>query len=114
MKICSVVGCPNPTKGRASRCPGHAPSPWAGAEARKAARRAELSDRQWRALRVEVLKRDGWKCDLCGDPATEVDHIVPFTEGGRSTPSNLRAICRPCHASKSAREGNRARRKNRQ
>jgi hypothetical protein len=45
------------------------------------------------ALRETVLERDGWRCQLCGEPATEVDHI----QGDSPDPMNLRAACGPCN-----------------
>jgi 5-methylcytosine-specific restriction endonuclease McrA len=38
------------------------------------------STRQWRKLRARVLMRDGQRCQLCGAPAADVDHIVPVSE----------------------------------
>jgi hypothetical protein len=47
------------------------------------------------------------KYTVCGAPANEVDHIRPT--GDDHDYSNLRAICRACHAAKSAAEGAAAR-----
>lgn len=52
-----------------------------------------------------MLARDGQRCRLCGAPATEVDHVVA---GDDHSLANLRALCRRCHARKSATEGARA------
>lgn len=61
-------------------------------------------------LRFKVLKRDDYRCQLCGDsPAItrgtllEVDHIHPFSQGGRTTEDNLRTLCRRCNQGKGAR-----------
>lgn len=71
-------------------------------------RRARLP-RNWRTLRARVLRRDGYICQarfsegqLCGQPATDVDHIEP---GDDHSMANLRALCAWCHARKSATEG---------
>jgi 5-methylcytosine-specific restriction endonuclease McrA len=40
------------------------------------------------------------KCWMCGDLASEMDHVIPLTLGGPSWPSNLRPACRSCNASK--------------
>ncbi len=60
----------------------------------------------WRQLRLRVLARDAHRCQIQGPRciliATEVDHVVPNDD---HSPSNLRAACRVCHASKSANEG---------
>lgn len=58
-------------------------------------------------LRYKILKRDCFKCVLCGrSPATtpglelHVDHIQPFTKGGRTVESNLRTTCSDCNLGK--------------
>lgn len=54
-----------------------------------------------RKLRYEVLKRDNFTCVLCGakSPAVElhVDHIVPYSKGGKTELSNLRTLCSKCN-----------------
>jgi 5-methylcytosine-specific restriction protein A len=65
-------------------------------------------------LRSLVLERDRYLCQACqrqgkATPATEVDHIVPEAEGGTSVPSNLEAVCGPCHKAKTQQEAIRAR-----
>jgi 5-methylcytosine-specific restriction endonuclease McrA len=59
-------------------------------------------DKAWRAIRLEVLGRDGWRCQLCGRQASAVDHIVPLAERPdlRLERSNLRAICTPCNTNR--------------
>lgn len=52
---------------------------------------------RWSQLRAAILVRDGFRCQLCGDPAREVDHIAPRAHGGGDHPGNLRSLCRPCH-----------------
>lgn len=55
-------------------------------------------------LRFRVLHRDRFKCVLCGDhPARNadcrlhVDHILPWSKGGRTREDNLRALCAKCN-----------------
>lgn len=45
-------------------------------------------------------------CAACGQDGKklEVDHIVAVIRGGSNDPSNLQLLCRPCNASKGARE----------
>ena len=54
-----------------------------------------------------ILIRDNYECQIggpnCLGVATSVDHIHPKAWGGRATPDNLRAACKPCNLSKGAR-----------
>jgi len=61
-------------------------------------------------IRLQVLNRDSFRCIFCGrSPATEVgvklhiDHIVPFSKGGKSTLDNLQTLCSDCNLGKSDR-----------
>lgn len=70
--------------------------------------------------RKELLDRDNWKCQLCNvtvhdrseggnenrhlwddEFKAHIDHIIPISRGGDSTPENLRVLCRTCNLSKS-------------
>lgn len=58
------------------------------------------------SLRFEVLKRDNYRCQMCGvtakDGATlEIDHITPVSKGGTNDAGNLQVLCRDCNAGKS-------------
>lgn len=57
----------------------------------------------WEKLRLAVLERDQWICAYCGNEATEADHVVPKSLGGKDELSNLVAACKSCNASKGAR-----------
>jgi hypothetical protein len=55
-------------------------------------------------MRLAVLKRDGYKCVLCGrSPATHagvalhLDHIVPYANSGETVKDNLRTLCEECN-----------------
>lgn len=66
------------------------------------AERAMLSDE----MRYDVLRRDGFRCVLCGMSAKDgailhVDHIIPVSKGGKSELSNLRTLCEKCNIGKS-------------
>jgi hypothetical protein len=61
-------------------------------------------------LRWKVLSRDRFRCVVCGiSPATSlecklhVDHIVPFSKGGKTIVDNLRSLCATCNIGKAAR-----------
>ena len=60
----------------------------------------------WR-LRARVLIRDNCLCRMCGaspakDPAVtlHVDHIVPWSKGGRTALENLQTLCERCNVGK--------------
>lgn len=62
-------------------------------------------------LRYKVLSRDSFRCVLCGSsPATvancrlHVDHIVPWSNGGKSEIDNLRTLCEICNLGRGNRE----------
>jgi len=57
---------------------------------------------QW--IRDAVFARDGHQCLDCGSVHDlTLDHIFPWSRGGRDTVANLRVLCRPCNSSKGAR-----------
>lgn len=58
-------------------------------------------------LRYDVLKRDFFKCVLCGDSPSvnpkcklQIDHIVPYSRGGKTAKDNLRTLCSRCNQGK--------------
>jgi 5-methylcytosine-specific restriction endonuclease McrA len=76
------------------------------------------STRRWRRIRLWVLDRDGWRCQLppfpgetgaapapgswahaevratvCAEHAEHVDHVTPRAAGGTDHPDQLRASC---------------------
>lgn len=62
-------------------------------------------------LRYRVLRRDRFRCALCGrSPATtpgcelHVDHIVAFARGGKTRLDNLRALCATCNLGKGSQQ----------
>ncbi len=61
------------------------------------------------SLRYDVLKRDKYKCVICGASASdgaklEVDHIIPISKGGQTTIDNLQTLCMSCNRGKSNKE----------
>lgn len=59
------------------------------------------------SLRYDVMKRDGFKCVLCGATAGDgiklhVDHIFPVSKGGKTELNNLRTLCDRCNLGKKA------------
>jgi 5-methylcytosine-specific restriction protein A len=68
--------------------------------------RASRLPSNWASLRRLALKRDDFKCRLCGGTEDlEVDHIE---RGDNHALENLRTLCRTCHKGKSSKEGNQA------
>lgn len=67
----------------------------------KAYQRSLMTD----SLRYDIMKRDHFRCVLCGRTAQEgvklhVDHIVPVAKGGLTVPENLRTLCDSCNLGK--------------
>lgn len=59
--------------------------------------------RPWRRLVARVKRRDNYQCQICKRPQWETpdiecDHIVPVSQGGTDAMSNLRMLCKECHA----------------
>jgi hypothetical protein len=58
--------------------------------------------------RFAILKRDGYRCRICGRTAAEdgvkleVDHKVPRSKGGADTEDNLWTLCFDCNRGKRA------------
>jgi hypothetical protein len=63
---------------------------------------SQVSKRQ----RFRILKRDGYRCTLCGHAAAEgarleVDHRIARAEGGTNDDANLHTLCFSCNRGKS-------------
>ena len=58
-------------------------------------------DAKWRYIRAQFLKAHS-QCVVCGEQATEVDHVVPLADGGTHQWSNLQAMCKTHHSQKTA------------
>ena len=64
--------------------------------------RAKMSD----SLRYNVLKRDNFRCQICGATQADgvklhVDHIIPVSKGGKTHLTNLQTLCERCNIGKS-------------
>lgn len=60
-------------------------------------------------LRYDILKRDGYKCKICGRSAEDgvklhVDHIVPIAKGGKTIEENLQTLCQDCNLGKGTKD----------
>lgn len=62
------------------------------------------------SIRFEVLKRDNYRCQICGRTAQDdnvklqVDHKLAKSKGGTDTLDNLWTLCFDCNIGKSAKE----------
>ena len=59
------------------------------------------------SLRYDVLKRDNFRCTICGATAQDgvklhIDHIFPVSKGGKTELNNLRTLCERCNRGKAA------------
>lgn len=66
-----------------------------------------VSSKRYYGLRFDVLERDSFTCQYCGQSAPSVpltvDHIKPRSEGGEDTEENLITACWSCNAGKASR-----------
>jgi len=75
----------------------------------------DVRGRQRRASskRNRILARDGNRCQYCGTKGTAfdltVDHILPVSRGGTTSPENLVAACYACNQRKGSRTPEEAR-----
>lgn len=78
-------------------------------------RRARLRGVETETIKpLVVFERDGWTCQLCGQPAPRrllrtssphkptVDHITPIAKGGTHTYANVQCACSRCNSRKAA------------
>ncbi|RTY53652.1 HNH endonuclease [Pantoea sp. YU22] len=107
-KACRYRGCRHTTTHSSGSCEEHRGEGWKQhTKGQSAAQRGYGTD--WNKLRPIILKRDKGLCQAClrdgiVRSAKTVDHIVPKAHGGSDLPSNLQALCWPCHKAKTARE----------
>ena len=52
-------------------------------------------------LREFVFSKTKGRCSYCEEKATEIDHIIPRSNGGTNSSYNLTPACRPCNKKKS-------------
>ena len=100
--ICSYPGCTTLVRG--GRCERH---PYQRRPDLRPSASERGYDHHWQLIRAAYLAAHRYcsynrKCRP-GTLATEVDHKLPLREGGTNEWYNLRATCKPCHSSKTAR-----------
>lgn len=106
-KPCTQPGCRRLIP-YGEQCPDH-PRGWARNEQKRGNRHERGYGNEWERIRKQALLRDKGLCVPCTaagriTPASEVDHIVPKTQGGTDAPGNLQSICSYCHKTKTAYE----------
>lgn len=102
---CRKPGCPAVTRNPGGWCDAHqdyADERRREREARKKTAPFYLSP-QWRRLRDWYIGQHPL-CEMCGRAeAAVVDHVAELKDGGAATSAgNLQALCRRCHARKTA------------
>jgi 5-methylcytosine-specific restriction endonuclease McrA len=60
--------------------------------------RTQLAPDAYRELWLQVLKRDGWRCQECGALRDlQVHHVKPRSSLGDDAETNLITLCVNCH-----------------
>ena len=95
---CAAPGCPALISS-GSYCEAHAKQRRQRQPDERPSAAARGYDRKWRRIRAQFLKKHP-ECVECGQPATDVDHIVPRAAGGSDQWSNLQPLCHACHSRK--------------
>lgn len=81
----------------------------------RTSRRTKPRPKGWKKIRERIIKRDGGICQhrtedgpICGQPARNVDHIVPVHLGGSDDDANLQLLCDPHERRKTSSEAGKA------
>jgi 5-methylcytosine-specific restriction endonuclease McrA len=60
--------------------------------------RLRLDPEPYERLRKQVLRRDGWQCQICGSRQNlQVHHKLLRSQQGSDDELNLIALCAQCH-----------------
>ena len=60
--------------------------------------RVRLDSASYEVLRLHVLRRDGWRCQLCGAMSNlEVHHQQFRSHSGHDSEENMITLCVGCH-----------------
>lgn len=70
-----------------------------GQRAREKGYPATLTGPEWLA----TLDRFDWRCYICGEPFTDLEHLTPIARGGGTTTENCVPACSDCNTKKGSR-----------
>ena len=61
-----------------------------------------LRDPRWQKARLEILERDDWRCNMCGDDTQtlHIHHCNGYVKGRAPwdyPAEDLQTLCEPCH-----------------
>jgi 5-methylcytosine-specific restriction endonuclease McrA len=70
---------------------------WVGGPLRRWRYRRYLRSAHWRALRKQVLRRAGGRCEACGRAGRLDVHHLTYARRGNELLGDLQALCRDCH-----------------
>lgn len=108
-KPCRAPGCASISQDGSGYCDGHkAPTGWT--KYSKESRHKRGYGSAWsNRIRPGILRRDKYLCQPCLQggvltDASQVDHIIPKSQGGTDSPDNLQSICASCHRLKTQAE----------
>jgi 5-methylcytosine-specific restriction enzyme A len=108
---CLRLGCSKAAT-QGPRCPEHTPRAW---RKRNPEAPSPYASPIWKRLRAEARARAGSRCERCGGPGSQADHVTALALGGEfADPSNVQWLCRSCHASKTGADAKEARRRMRE
>ncbi len=102
---CAYPGCIGLAADGERYCAAHKPAMQKYEQDRRGTPAQRGYGARWQRLRLLVLGRDPI-CQYpgCTELATDVDHIVPRSLGGKDSMDNLQGLCHQHHSAKTARE----------
>jgi 5-methylcytosine-specific restriction protein A len=75
--------------------------PWANDPESRRRSQAVYGDPEYKRNRAICLRQAAGRCQSCGKHARlQCDHIIAVTNGGTHHLSNLQALCKRCHGTK--------------